>query len=393
MPSRRQFVASVGAAGLAATVGCLGSSDPNYAGDGESNTKWWPQPRFDDLGSCYNPKPVGPSESVQERWSLDISAPSACAPVVADGLAFLPTASAVRAVDANTGEERWRENGGDPPMWPRSVVHHDGTLFVAWMGAPGLLALDAKTGERRWTLSPKGFGAQALLVDPRRPALFAGDDEGYVYGLDPTTGETRWRRRVFGGVTAFARSIPELLVATEAGEVFGLDSTDGRAYWRRRLHGQIQALATGDSHGAFVSVFGGPTVELSGERNGATAWRADVWTTDSFAVTAGTLFAVGDRLVSLNTNSGERRWTGGETTQCGPAAAGETVYAASDDRVIAYEFGGGLGVGRFRAGAKRWSHPVEGRPEQGLAVADGAVFVLTEGGGDESSKAYALEEA
>lgn len=391
--NRRQFLAGAGATGLAATAGCLGGSSPYYAGEEDPDTEWWPQPQFDRIASSYNPQPVGPRESVTERWSLDISAPSDCPPVVADGLAFLPTASAVRAVDARTGEEQWRENGGDGPMWPLSVVYHDGLVFVAQMDEQGLLALDATTGERQWTFDPEGFGVQPLLVDPERPSLFAGDDEGYVYELDPASGETRWRRRVFGGVTAFAQSIPELLVATEAGEVYALDPTDGNAYWRGEVSGNVEALATANGRGAFVSTFGGPTVELDGQKKGARNWTADAWGSDSFVVADDALFAAGHRLVALDSTDGGRRWTGGKTTQCGPAAAGDTVYAASGDAITAYKFGGGVGVGSLRVGAKRWTHSVEGRPEQGLAVADGAVFVLTEGGEDEPSKAYALEEA
>ena len=45
---------------------------------------------------------------------------------------------------------------------------------------------------------------------------------------------------------------------------------------------------------------------------------------------------------------------------CGPAAAADTIYAASEDQVTAYEFGDGIGVGPVGPGAKRWSHPVEG---------------------------------
>lgn len=391
--NRRQFLAGVGATGLVATAGCLGASSPYYAGEEDPDTVWWPQPQFDRIASSYNPNSVGPRESVAERWSLDISLPSDCPPVVADGLAFLPTASAVRAVDARTGEEQWRENGDDGPMWPLSVVYHDGLVFVAQMEERGLLALDATTGERQWTFDPEGYGVQALVVDPERPGLFAGDDEGYVYELDPTTGETRWRRRVFGSVTAFAQSIPELFVATESGEVYALDPTDGGAYWRGEVPGNVEALATANGQGALVSTFGGPTVELDGRKKGARNWTADVWTSDSLVVTSGTLFAAGHRLVALDSTDGSRRWTGGKTTKCGPAAAGDTVYAASDGAVSAYKFGGGIGVGSIRIGEKRWSHSVEGRPEQGLAVADGAVFVLTEGGDETSSKAYALEEA
>jgi outer membrane protein assembly factor BamB len=122
-------------------------------------------------------------------------------------------------------------------------------------------------------------------------------------------------------------------------------------------------------------------------------WSADVWSDDSFVVAGRNLFAAGHRLVDLDVRGGDRRWTGGDTTQCGPAAAGDTVYAAAESHVSGYAVRGGVGVGRLRLDARRWSHPVEGRPEQGLVVADGAVFVLTEGGGDDRSMAYALEAA
>ncbi|USZ68439.1 PQQ-like beta-propeller repeat protein [Halorussus salilacus] len=390
--TRRRFLAGVAAVGLGATAGCLGAPEPHYAGQDDPDTEWWPQSRFDRLGSCYNPNPVGPRDGVSERWSVDISAPSA-RPVVADGTAFLPTATAIRAVDAVTGEERWREEADDAGTWPQQVAYHDGTVYVARLADEGVLALDAETGEREWGFRQEGHGVYALLLDPDRPSLFVGDAEGNVYAVDLETGDARWHRRVFGSVTGFARGIPELLVATEAGEVYGLYSTTGEALWRRKLPGHVTALATSNGGGAFVSTFGGPTVELDTGRTGATAWRTDVWSADSFVVTSKTAFAAGHRLVALDTRSGDRRWTGGETAQCGPAAAGETVYAADEDGVTAYDFDGGVGVRHLRIGAERWSHSVEGSPTRGLAVADDAVFLLTQGGEDTSAKAYALESA
>jgi outer membrane protein assembly factor BamB len=392
MPSRRQFLAGAGTAGIAGLAGCLEGSNPYYAGQEAPETDSWAQPTFDELGSCYNPEPVGPREGVRERWSLDISLPSA-RPVVAGGLAFLPTASAVRAVDAATGEQQWRQSGGDSPMWPRSVLCHDGTLFVTLADDPALLALDAATGEPQWTFSPRGDGCYALLLEPDRPTLFTGDDDGNVYALDPETGERRWRRELFGTVTSLANAIPELVVGTEAGEVYGLWPEDGRGLWQRNLPGRIGALATANGGGPFVSLLGGPTVKLQSERAGATTWETDVWSADSFLVAGRSLFAAGDELVSLDRRDGERQWTGGSTTMCGPAGAGDTVYAASENEVAAYKFDGGLGLGGVRVDARRWSHRVEGRPEKGLVVADDAVFFLTEGGENESSTAYALESA
>lgn len=392
---RRQFIGGVGAAGLAVCAGCLGGTEPTYQGESAPGTKWWSQPQFDTIGSCYNPTSVGPRTGVRERWQLDISGPAA-RPVVADGLAFLPTATAVRAVDARTGKEQWRETGDETSLWPRVVCWHKGTLYVGLSsGDPALLALDAKTGKRQWTFTPDGYGVHALLLDSEFSELFAGDGAGNVYRLDPKTGERQWQRRVFGKIAAFVRGIPELLVATEAGEVYALSADDGRGYWRRKLPGRIGSLAAmyGGYNGAgvFVSVFGGPTFALNPSRTGATVWKTDVWSSDSFVLSGESLFTAGHRLVSLGVGSGKRRWRGGKTSQCGPAAAGDTVYAASEDSITAYKFGGGIGIDSARIGARRWSHSVTGRPEQGLAVADGAAFVLTEG--SDSSKAYALEEA
>lgn len=392
MPSRRRFLAGASATALGATAGCLDAVDPSYAGQDEPDTDWWPQPSFDSHGTCYNPDPVGPTDGVTERWAREISGPSA-RPVVADGTAFLPAADGVIAVDAATGEERWREEGDDPPLWPRDVRYHDGRVYVAAVEETGLLALDAETGERQWTFSPPDpeHGIRTLLVDPHRdhPDLYGGS-HGAVYRFDPDTGERRWRREVFGVVQEMVVS-PHLLVATEGGEVYSLSSDDGTGYWRRNLNGMVTTLGTTSGGGPYVSLFGGPTYRL--DDHGATDWKRDGWSSDSFVLTYETLFATGQRLTARNVRDGSARWTGGATTQCGPAATGDTVYAASGDAVTAYDFGGGRGIGPVRIGTRRWNHSVEGRPEQGLAVADGAVFVLTEGGSDERSMAYALEAA
>ena len=396
MPSRRQVLAGagLGALGLGAVAldRGLGGFEPYYDGEESPDTRWWPQPTFDRIGSCYNPRPVGPRDGVTERWAIETTGPSA-RPVVADGRAYLPTATALRAVDAGTGEELWREDGGDPPMWPRAVAVHDDTVYVTQVGDPALFALDAETGEERWTFDGDEYGLRPLLVDPERPVLFTGDGAGWVYALDPDTGERRWRRRVFGPVSALVQSIPDLVVGTGSGDVYGLYPSDGRGLWRHGVPGPVGALATANGRGAFVSTFGGPTMELGSTRGGHPVWSTDVWSADSFVVAGRNLFAAGHRLVDLDVRGGDRLWTGGETTQCGPAAAGDVVYAASESRVTAYAIRGGVGVGRLRAGARRWSHPIEGRPEQGFAVADGAVFVLTEGGGEDRSMAYALAES
>lgn len=397
MYTRRRFLTGAGAVGLTSVAGCLGNFEIYYTGQEQPQTKWWPQPQFDGLATSYNPKQVGPRTGVSERWTLDISGPAA-RPVVADGLAFLPTIDAVRAVDARTGKEQWRESGDGPPLWPQVVLWDNGHLYVAQPQSPGLIALDAATGKRQWQFDADQSGVSALVIDSESSELFAGDDQGNIYKLDPVTGEQRWHRQFFGPISTFVIGTrPFLLVGTEGGEVYAVSRIDGRGYWRRKFPGQISALATmGGSYngaGAFVSVFGGPTFGINPNQTGISVWETDVSGVESFVVAGRRVFAAGQRFVSLDLGSGKQQWSGGKTSQCGPAAAGETVYAASESEVSAYKSGGGTGIGDFRLAAKRWSYSVEGRPQQGLAVADGAVFVLTEGNDNTTPKAYALEKA
>jgi len=148
------------------------------------------------------------------------------------------------------------------------------------------------------------------------------------------------------------------------------DRHDGRSLPGRRsrlLATEASRLdrVTGDVRGAFVSVFGGPTVELESERAGAVQLRRNTWGTDWFVVAGRTLVAAGRRLTALDIRpGGDRQWTGGKTAQCGPAAAGDTIYAASEDRVTAYDFGGGIGVGPVRLGASGDHTPSRGGPNR-----------------------------
>jgi outer membrane protein assembly factor BamB len=391
MISRRHFLGGIAATtGLTSISGCSSQSNPYYSGyQDEPNTKWWPQPEFDRVNSCYNPRPIGPQKGVDVRWELNITGPAA-RPVVADGFAFLPTSQAVRAVDVKTGKEQWSEDRDGEPLWPQAVLWHNRTLYTAQGGDPALLALKGTSGRRQWIFTPTGYGIYALALDPDLSLLFAGDDRGNVYALDPKTGEKLWQRQVFGVITKLAIGIRQLYVATEGGEVYALDPQDGQGYWRRKLPGMIDAIATGNGEGVFVSVFGGPIFELDPSRAGATSWQSDVWSSDSFVLAGSRLFTAGQKLVAFNTRTGKRVWSGDQTAQCGLAASGNTIYAASNNEVAAYDFNGGTGIGGLRFNAKRWSKGVEGRPEQGLVVADGAIFVLTEGSNHSSSKAYAL---
>ncbi|WP_435333583.1 PQQ-binding-like beta-propeller repeat protein [Haloarchaeobius sp. TZWWS8] len=396
MPSRRHFLASAGLSGLTAVSGCLDGSSTaqlRYPGSEQPQTRWWPQVGFDQLGTNFNPMVAGPRAGVQERWAVEIG-PFGRPPVVAEHLVFVPTGDGIRAIDVRSGEDQWTWDGGSESVHPASLAWHDGLLYVARGSGDGVVALETDTGDGVWSFSADENSCYDLVVEPDddEPVVFTGDDRGTVYALDGTTGEVRWRQELFGVVTQVVTSFGTLYVGTEGGEVYALGPADGAGRWRRKLPGWVRALSA-DPSGVYASVFGGPTARLQSNRAGATDWSSDVWSTGGLVNAGNRIFTAGGTLTAVGHSDGEERWSGPETADCAPIAAGDTVYAATEDGIVAYD--GSVSddslpvVGQD---PKRWVQPVEGTAV-GLAAADGALFVVTDNQGDGESVAYAFEEA
>ncbi|WP_330632296.1 outer membrane protein assembly factor BamB family protein [Halocatena halophila] len=393
MYTRRQLLAGLGCGGIVGMAGCLSEETGFYPGDEEERTKWWPQPQYDGYGTCFNPETTVSADSPSVRWELEISSPSA-RPIIVDSVAVLPTSEAVRAVSTVDGSELWTATEKDSVVWPRSVAAHDGLVFISSSEEPELMALGLQTGKRTWERTferpPKAF-----TIDYSNSHLLFGDDTGTVYSVDPATGKTNWKRSVFGPISTIVTKIGFHLIGTEGGEVYALYGEQGDGLWRRRFPGAITALGSRNgSHsgaGAFVSCFSGSTFALNPSSAGATVWSKDLWSPESVVVTSSHVYTAGTSISAINYRNGKRSWSVGETVQCGPAAAGDLVFVGAENAVEAYKMGGGAGLGGIRIDTKGWRLPVDGTPQRGFAVADGALFVMTQGGNGEPSKAYAIE--
>ncbi len=393
MPTRRQLLAGLGCGGIFGVAGCLSEETEFYPGDEEERTKWWPQSQYDGYGTCFNPETRVSADSPSVRWELEISSPSA-RPIVVDRVALLPTMKGVRAVSTVDGSEQWMAREQDSVMWPRSVAAHDGLVFISRSEAPELVAIDLQTGKRTWERTFER-SPTAFTIDQLIPQLLFGDDRGTVYSVDPDTGETNWKQSVFGPVSKIVTKNGFHLVGTGGGAVYALFGEEGDGLWRRRFPGAITALGSMNGgyngSGAFVSCFGGKTYALNPNKAGAIVWSKDVWSPGSVVVTSSHVYTAGNAISAINYRKGKQNWSVGQTVQCGPAAAGDLVFVGAENAVEAYKMGGGAGLGGVRIDTKGWRQPVDGTPQNGFAVADGAVFVMTEGGNEEPSKAYAIE--
>ncbi|WP_135829969.1 outer membrane protein assembly factor BamB family protein [Halorussus halobius] len=403
MPSRRQVLAGVGSAGTAALAGCVGGDGADYS-PGEDADADWPMPRFDPTNTAYSPDAKAPRESVRERWTYEGGFATG-PPAVADGTVFLPTAEALVALDAASGEEQWRFAPDGQP-WTAPPVVHDGTAYVTGVTDSGVYAIDASSGDAVWSVADAGGarGGVHLLAGEyvSEPVVYAGGENGGLVRLDAATGEETWRTDLFGSVSAFGYRLPQLYVGTRGGEVYALvDSVDGAdepdEAWRRKVGSAVRTVLP-SGEGVLVHTFGDPLYCLQdGAHAGTTRWTVDQRRANSAPVAANyTFFAAGyGSLTAFRDYDSDTTWRlGGRFDATGPVAAGDTLYASSRDAVHAFALdGGSWGAFGHRFDAKRWSHPTPAGATEGLAVGDGAVFASCQGSEDSDVSLYCLEPA
>lgn len=176
-------------------------------------------------------------------------------PAVADGLVYIKTNDqSVRAIDAATGDERWRALIPTVNIVPTPsdatlhstvpVTFGDGLVFVAADNGE-LLAFDAAGGKRRWTKQTAGNvitsvaapdGAVYVIaqkVEPSNPPITAT-----LYALNAADGSEQWRfdqvdpgrdLAVGNGVVYAAGALhgPSL----PADSLAAFDARDGRRLW------------------------------------------------------------------------------------------------------------------------------------------------------------------
>jgi outer membrane protein assembly factor BamB len=396
MPSRRQLLAGLGVAAGAALAGCTTVGGDRFT-PGENPNTDWPMPRQDPGNTAYAPDAAAPREPPTERWTFD-GGFDARSPAIVDETAYVPTAEALVALNTADGTVRWRYVPAEQP-WPAPPVVHDGTVYVTMRDGDSVHAVDAGRGEKRWSLAGDGahvHAAPGLLAGDivNEPAVVVGDVNGRVTALDPDTGERRWTVDSFGGVRALAYRAPSLYVGTTSGEVYAYYATgeaDGdppRERWRRQIAGRIEAIVP-TANGIAVASFGGPLVALRSGNAGAPTWRAAAERAGSAPVHAGTWFySTGyDAVSATRSYDGETGWRAGlPLGSAPPVAAGDTLYVAGRTNVHALALDGGGPL----SGAKRWSHPVPGGGVQGLAIADGALFIARQSTGENGTTLYCL---
>lgn len=205
--SRRVLLASLGTAALAGCAGNGADTPPDSVsptgqptatpasfpqGTPESPDALgsaWPVPGAEPGRSNYLAGATGPTEPVAELWATELPR-TVTDPVVAGKTLYVGAADALHALDARTGENRWRQPLSGTPGRPWVV---DGSVYVPTDGGVVALATD---GDERWRVDlPSIVGGGVVATSHGVYALTERDDPTVV-AFDRADGSERWRTAI-----------------------------------------------------------------------------------------------------------------------------------------------------------------------------------------------------
>ena len=219
----------------------------------------------------------------------------------------------MHALDAATGEQRWRYVTGSAVAFSPAEVGN-----AVYVSSPegGVYALDATTGEVHWYTETDETGITSpILLDN---AVYASSGNGQVYALDAVKGDVLWRIKLDDHVTAPAIHGDVIYVGSnkadsKASRVHALSRETGEILWQFEADDQVQfsspPVVDGDT--VYVVSYWGPIFALDAA-NGEEQWRSRarsrVWY--SPAVQDGVVYVSGERgyVSAFDAATGSELW-------------------------------------------------------------------------------------
>ena len=195
------------------------------------------------------------SDMGTDDWISSYASPAAHGDYLA--VAFYTQPMTLAVLNAATGETVWSKSAGKPYyMYASPVIGDDGVLYATSGGA--IRAFELESGALIWQCD---IDLQRLQATPAltRERLFASTGTGVVLALDRRTGSVLWQWQVDSEVplfTAYGRvgktSISGPLVAAECvfvggadGYLYGLDASTGALVWKCDVEVPLAAVPAG----------------------------------------------------------------------------------------------------------------------------------------------------
>lgn len=364
MPSRRQFLAGAGVAGLGLASGGWAVHIGSIAAESPP-TNAWPQTRRDAANTASTDAEIPSNPSV--AWAEQAVGDGTYATLVADAETAYVGGAAIAAHDRESGTNRWRVDASG-----ELLALHDETLYAAPShgtdpgdGRRTLRAYDVSAGVERWHAD---LPSVAYGLTPTEDAVFVGCHGSLAaYGLD---GSHRWTLRTSGNGIVRPMVFDGALYAATPGHVSRFES---RRLLDVPVGGTPDPTWTGpDVYGGYPTVVG-DTLVVGNDQSRMDVGDAGV---SAFAVDSGE--AAWAAIEGPSRDNPERvealtpARVGGadQSSRIGVTGVSRSDGSASDDAVVGIDLG---------TGEVRWRRELDPIVTAVAGVADGAV-VATEAG-------------
>lgn len=198
----------------------------------------WPMAAENPQRTSYTPEQVTgsiPDGTLKVLWYRPIEAyiPQNSQIIASDGTLYIATAKGLYALDANTGDTRWRYDTELPLGNSPTIYNH-----VAYVGGLDgrIHALDANTGILRWAFGGgAGFASNPLVLSLNgRTTILAGNRDGKFYAIidNGSSASLLWSYSTNGPINMSA-------AASAGGQTIYFASNDNFAYALNALTGQL----------------------------------------------------------------------------------------------------------------------------------------------------------
>lgn len=315
---------------------------------------------------------------------------------IVDNTLYVADLQQARAMDATNGETLWTfprnpEESNQGLFYATPAVSDAGQVFFASELTTGgffsqrqsiVWALDAETGEERWRFD----GATGIYVEGGAlgEELFViGNGDGNVYALDRESGALQWTFETDHRVWSTPLIVSDTVyVGSMDRNLYALDLASGDLKWAFERDGAFGAKPVLSDDTLYIGAFDDAVYAIDAE-TGEERWRfpGDDWFWGSLAVHEGTVYAVDvkGRVYALDAENGDERWNKFLVTdqnQPVPVRAGLTLSEDGSKIFVSAENGVLYALDTTDEGFVDWSSPADG---QGLSdpVVDGSFVYQT----------------
>ena len=155
-------------------------------------------------------------------------------PIIYEGLVFFGDNNTLKALDVETGKEKWHflsASNVENPMGIQSTPCISNNVLYFAGASDYFYALDVKTGKKKWQFASPYGGSSPIVNDDT--VYFCSD---YLYALDKNNGKLKWKTKLDYQHFNYSAATPAYaygLIFCSEGEqkINAYDSKKGRLVW------------------------------------------------------------------------------------------------------------------------------------------------------------------